>query len=436
MSEDAASFNPDPGKPETWINEPPRDEPAEQQKSNGEGHGAEATSFVPEPWIYRDPATIQPRKWLLGTTLLRGYATVLGSMGGVGKTALAICFALALITGRHNIAGQHVFQRGKVWFITLEDDREELERRIAAAMIAHEIKPDEVEGKLFINDSASDRPLLLARADENGSFVVCPDAERITTSIRDNGILLTVIDPLVKAHRAIENNNDHQDRLIGLANDIARQTNSAIMLPCHFRKGGGEGGSRDAIRGGGAFIDGARITRTIIQMDSGATKAFNIKPEDAFRYIRLQDAKSNMVPRQLAAWFQLVSIPLGNSAVDPSYPAGDNVQAAKSWPPPSPFDGISYITLRDIFDRLQSEPEPGWFYSMTAQAKFKATDVIIELAGKSRVQATSILKQWMDNNVMISIAYRTPSGNNGSRIVLNEAKVAEILAPINAQADT
>lgn len=169
MSERAA-FNPDPDRPETWIDEPPRDEGREQQKVNGRNHAADAAGFVPKPWIYRDPTIIQPRRWLLGTTLLRGYATVLGSMGGVGKTALAICFTLGVVTGRDDIAGQHVFQRGNAWLITLEDDREELERRIAAAMIAHAIRPEEVEGRLFVNDSASDRPLLLARADENGSF--------------------------------------------------------------------------------------------------------------------------------------------------------------------------------------------------------------------------------------------------------------------------
>jgi hypothetical protein len=124
--------------PEAWLSKRLREPPKDKSEP-----------FVPSPWIYRDPTTIQPRKWLLGATLLRGYATVLASMGGVGKTALAITFALALITGRHNIAGQHVFQRGKVWIITLEDDREELERRIAAAMLAHGVKPHEIEGSLF-----------------------------------------------------------------------------------------------------------------------------------------------------------------------------------------------------------------------------------------------------------------------------------------------
>lgn len=72
---------------------------------------------------------------------------------------------------------------------------------------------------------------------------------------------------------------------------------------------------------------------------------------------------------------------------------------------------------------------------MVPQAKFKAVDVLMELADKSKEQAASILRQWQDNDVLTSIAYKTPTRNNASRIVLNEAKVAEILAPFNTRAD-
>jgi len=215
-------------------------------------------AFAPIPWMYRDPTKIPPREWLLGTTLLRGYASVLGSMGGVGKTAYAIALAFAFITGRRDILEQHVFQTGKVWLLTLEDNREELERRIAAAMIAHGVAADKVEGRLFIN-TASERPLLLARADTNGTFIVCEDVERLVDGIRAQKIGLTIIDPLVKSHAVVENSNEHMDRLIGMANDIARATHSAVLIAAHFRKGSGEDGARDAIRGGSALIDGARV---------------------------------------------------------------------------------------------------------------------------------------------------------------------------------
>jgi hypothetical protein len=405
-------------------------------KAPGNGNGQQPTdteqAFAPEPWIWRDPTTLPPRQWLVGTTLLRGYATVLGSMGGVGKTAYAIAAALAVITGRRDILGQHVFKTGPAWLITLEDDREELERRIHAALIAHEIRPENIQGRLFVND-ATRRPLLLAKANALGAFEVCGDAERISAGIQRNGIMLTVIDPLVKSHRVNENNNEHMDGLITLGNDIARDTHSSLLFPCHFRKGGGEYGARDAIRGGGALVDGSRANRTLTQMNpEDAKKEFNIPPEDAFRYIRVNDPKANMAPRQVATWFQLVPVPLGNTEVDPTYPAGDNVQAAMPWQPPSAFDGIDVIILRRIFDRLRAGPEPGWFYSPDARAKYRARDVIAEETGKNTNQAAAVLKAWITNGVLSCEEYRTPSYNDSSRVVLNEAKIAEILAPSRA----
>jgi RecA-family ATPase len=83
------------------------------------------------------------------------------------------------------------------------------------------------------------------------------------------------------------------DRLIGMANDTARITNSSVALAAHFRKGGGDDGARDAIRGGGALIDGARIARTLTPLTPEEATALKVDRDEAFRYIRVNDAKSN-----------------------------------------------------------------------------------------------------------------------------------------------
>jgi hypothetical protein len=246
-----------------------------EAQEKAEADEAEKARFVPKPWVYRDPKTIPPREWLVGNVLLRGYATVLGASGGVGKTAYAIALVLAFITGRSDIIGEHVFTTGNAWLVTLEDDRVELERRVATAMIAHGIKPGEIAGRLFIN-SADERPLLLAKTDETGTFVVCEDAQALADGIRTMRIGVTIIDPLVKSHAVIENSNEHMDRLIGMANDTARITNSSVALAAHFRKGGGDDGARDAIRGGGALIDGARIARTLTPLTPEEATALKV----------------------------------------------------------------------------------------------------------------------------------------------------------------
>ena len=383
----------------------------------------------PEPWVWRDPATIQPRQWLLGTTLLRGYATVIGAAGGIGKTSRGIASTLAIITKRHDITGEHVFQTGKAWLVTLEDDREELERRLAAAMIAHNIRHEDVEGRLFVNDR-SRIPLVLIETDEKGNPVVAVDVERITKHIRQHHILLTMIDPLVKAHRGIENRNEHMDAVAGVVNGIASDTFSAVLLAAHFRKGGSDDGSRDAFRGGSALLDGLRLSRTLIPMSEADAKAFNIPLEDASRLIREQNPKANMAPRQSATWFELVSVPLGNAGVDPRYPAGDHVQAIKPWKPPATFEGCDHGVLVRIFGRLRGEPMPGWSYSLRSRAKFWAGDAIIEEAGKSREQAADMLSAWKKNGVITEEDYTDPNRRPASRVMLNEARIAEILAPI------
>jgi hypothetical protein len=192
----------------------------EEAKAKAEADAKAAAELRPTPWVYRDPTTIPPREWLVGTILIRDYATLLGSTGGVGKTAFAVALALTFITGRRDILGLHVFETGRVWLLTLEDDRLELERRIAAAMLKHEIKPEDVVGKLFVN-AASERPVLLARPDEDGVFVTCEDAAYLQAGIQSNGVGLTIIDPLVKSHALTENSNEHMDKLIALANQTA-----------------------------------------------------------------------------------------------------------------------------------------------------------------------------------------------------------------------
>jgi hypothetical protein len=315
----------------------------------------------------------------------------------------------AFITGRRDILGLHVFETGNVWLLTLEDDRVELERRIAAAMLFHKIKPEDIAGKLFIN-AASERPVLLARADEDGVFVTCEDAEQLQAGIQANGIGLTIIDPMVKSHALTENSNEHMDKLIAPANRISGIASSSMLIPHHFRKGGGENGVRDAFRGGGSLIDGCRVARTCIPLSGDEAGSFKLPADDAFRYIRLIDAKANLAPKGAASWFQLVSVELGNKEVSPIYPAGDNIQVAAAWQPPAAFDGLDLPTMERVFAKLRTGAGGGWFYSLSKKATHWAAKLVAEQADKSVDQASEILALWLKNCVLSEEPYKTPRG--------------------------
>jgi hypothetical protein len=195
------------------------------------------------------------------------------------------------------------------------------------------------------------------------------------------------------------------------------------------RKGGGENGSRDAIRGGSALVDGSRIAQTLVSMSEDDAAAFNIPPEQSFAYFAVSDAKGNLAPRAQRKWFKLISVELGNTEVDAAYPAGDRIQAAIPWQPPAAFAGMDTAVLRRIFDALAGEPEPGWHYSKEPRAKYWAGSVLMEHAGKSREQAAAVIAVWLKNNVLSSEDWTNPNRNIATRIVVNAAKAAEISRP-------
>jgi hypothetical protein len=437
---DAADLDVD--DPQAWLDARLRVElPPAPEKNETEPEAKEKKKETPPPepikaelWAWRDPRFIPPRPWLVGTLLIRGYSTLIASRGGTGKTAFAIAVLLSYITGRSDILGLHVFQPGNAWIITLEDDRLEMERRIAAAMLAHDIPPEAVEGRLFINDSTH-RPIILAKTDSRGeTFYEAEDAKHIEDEIRQRGIGITLIDPLVKAHRVKENDNGHMDALYTLANRVARVSNSAIMLTSHFRKGG-NGLDRDLVRGAGAQTDAARINRLLQSLTPKEAENFGIKPQDAFRYVCIQDAKANLAPREQDDWFKLVSVPLGNTTVDPVYPQGDNVQAARHWKPEKVTVEIPEDKLRQVFDAIQAKP-----HGLTRQNQQLpwVGKPLQDIAGKDPKGAAKIVKEWLENAVLTPgdpFQHPTRKEKTFPTLTINSEKAAEILASMGRSDD-
>ena len=95
-------------------------------------------------WDFGEDAGLPPpREWLLGTTFCRTFLSSLLAAGGVGKTALRYAQFLSLATGR-NLTGEHVHLRCRVLVISLEDDENELKRRMLAVMKHHGITHDDI----------------------------------------------------------------------------------------------------------------------------------------------------------------------------------------------------------------------------------------------------------------------------------------------------
>lgn len=95
--------------------------------------------------------------------------------------------------------------------------------------------------------------------------------------------------------------------------------------------------------------------------------------------------------------------------------------------PPSAFEGLDHATIARIFARLREEPAAGVFWSPDARAKYRATAVIAEEAGKTAKDAKAILAVWIKTGVITEGSYWGPKRNSAKRVVLNEPLIGEML---------
>lgn len=132
----------------------------------------------PTPFVWREPSTIPPRPWVYGRHMIRKQVSLTVAPGGVGKSSLTLVEALCLASGR-TLLDEWVEPIGlRVWVYNLEDPRDEMDRRVIGAMIFHGVKPEEVEGKLFL-DTGRERPLCTAVDIRGEVTIVKPEIDAL-----------------------------------------------------------------------------------------------------------------------------------------------------------------------------------------------------------------------------------------------------------------
>jgi hypothetical protein len=352
-----------------------------------------------------DPATIPPRGWLLGNSFCRKFLASLIADGGVGKTALRIAQAIALATGRHDITDEHVFVHPcRVLFVTLEDNRDELNRRVAAAMIHHQITPDEMHDRLIL---AAPKGMKLLQMNDgaiaDGELKAWLDAA--VAAYRPD---LIIFDPFVKTHALNENDNNLMDIVCDYLATLAIEHDIAIDIPHHTRKGAQTAGDVDQGRGASGIKDATRISDTLTPMSQPEAEQFSIDPRDRTHYVRFDSGKHNLCPAREAKWFHLASVPIGNASE--TYPAGDHVQTVEVWRPPSLWQDTDSATLNHILDRIDVGLPNGSRYSTAPNATDRAPWRVVAdlLPEKTEKQAREIINTWLKTGLLVSEDYHDP----------------------------
>lgn len=335
---------------------------------------------TPYRWI--EPALMPRRKTLYGGHYTRKFVSVTVAPSKVGKTALSVVEALAMASGKPLLGREVVGGPLRVWLWNGEDPLEELERRLAAAMLVYGLTRADVGDRLFV-DSGRDMEIVLADGGAggrgSGARIIAPVESKIYQTLFGLGIDVLMVDPFISSHRVPENDNGAIDLVAKRWAKIADRANCSVELVHHVRKlNGGEVTVEDG-RGAVALLAASRSARALARMTADEARRAGVSVDVARRLFRFADVSSNIaLPGDAdAAWLELSSVLLGNGDLECA--AGDSVGVVRRWSGDAGLGGVAGSTgeRKDIL-RLINEEGP-WRLDMRAGDAWVGVPISIAL---------------------------------------------------------
>jgi hypothetical protein len=355
-----------------------------------------------------DDAPIPPRGWLLGNIFCRRFISSVIADGGTGKSALRLAQLLSLAVGRA-LTGEHVFMRCRVLIVSLEDNADELRRRLRAACLHRGVDQAELKGWLFLAAPGVAGGKLMV-LDQHGRPILGNLAGKLARTIVERKIDIVSLDPFVKSHAVEENNNSLIDEVVQVLSDLAEQFDMAVDVPHHAAKGPADPGNANRGRGASSMKDAGRLIYTLTPMSPEEGQAFGLSELDRRRLIRLDSAKVNITPPMgEAQWFRIVGVEIGNASE--RYPHGDQVQTVEPWTPPDTFAGLSNLMINEILTIIDAGLPDGSLYSDAPNAKASAAWRVVasNCPGKSEAVCRQIIKLWVKSGLLVHKIYENKS---------------------------
>jgi hypothetical protein len=353
----------------------------------------------------QDDYVIQPRGWLLGKVFCRRFLSSLIADGGVGKTALRIAQLLSLAIGR-SLTGEYVHRRCRVLFLSLEDDKDELRRRVYAALRHYSIDPAYLKGWLYLD---APKGLKLAVMNGRGIPEVGVLERYLRKAITTLKLDVVALDPFVKTHGLAENDNNAMDLVCDRLATIAIDLDCAIDSPHHTSKGPATAGDANRGRGASSIKDAGRLVYTLTPMTPEEGQLFDLSEAERRSLVRMDSGKVNIAPPSTeATWFRLIGQPLDNGTAD--YPHGDEVQTVEPWEPPATWAGLDPALLNRILDDIDAGMANGQRYSAAGPATARAAWRVVQkhAPDKSEKACRAVINAWLKSGTLFSESYDDP----------------------------
>lgn len=354
----------------------------------------------PVRYRLRDEMTIPARPWIARGLLLRKQLTCMIAAGGTGKSIFGLIVAFHLAAGRDFHPYKCVNGPKRVAIISVEEDQDELDRRLHAIAKVFQFD-DDAAANLFIVHMESP---IIATSDRRGIVAATDIAAELEKQLGRLVVDVIMIDPFVEVWNGNENDNSQVRSALGVIRGFCRRMDAACLLMHHVKKGGVTPGDIDAGRGASSLGGLVRIAHTITNMSKDEAATLNVSNPKGI--VRVDHAKGNYLPPpETAAWFEFKSIELDNA--DERYGSvGDHVGVLLPWTPPGVFDGVSYVVIDRILDAIITGTDDGEKWTLAPQSKDRFVgNVIAEMAELSGEQASRIAKAWQRSGLLYEEEY-------------------------------
>lgn len=346
---------------------------------------------IREPWVSAD---IPRRPWIARGYAMRGAVTVVSGPGSAGKSMLMVAYAACASVGSafKNFKPAAML---RVATYNVEDDGDEQRRRFSAMFQRLGLDLTAFGDRLAILGPRNVGTLLTVGHD--GRALLNTDAmdelELFVDGFRPDVLML---DPFVELHDADENDNTVIRAVMARFRILASKYAMAVIVLHHARKGAGDPGDPESLRGASSIVGAARVVLTLAVMTKDEAKAFGIGDERRRLYFRLDGAKSNYAPIEEAEWFERQEIRLDNDGGDEQ---GDGVAVAWPWKPPSTIGAATPEQLNRCLDTIAS-PGAGWLFSPRSNGKHWAGAVLIRQLGYNEKQAAALIRAWLKTGTL------------------------------------
>lgn len=182
---------------------------------------------------------IPPRVWHVPDLIPSNTVTLFGGDGGTGKSLCALQLAASTALGRRWLGFD--VRRGKAVYLSAEDDKSELHRRLADIAQAEGVGLADL-GTLTLRSLAGEEALL-ATLEKGGPLEATPLFEAVEELLGNVRPDLLVLDTLADYFPGNENDRAQARQFIGMLRGLAIRYECAVLMLAHPSLSGMQSGS-------------------------------------------------------------------------------------------------------------------------------------------------------------------------------------------------